>query len=263
MIHKIKAGDGVTIHVEGHGEAGAPVLVLAHSVGCDLHLWDAQVAALERQFQILRYDARGHGRSDVPPGAYDVATLGGDALAVLDALGVEAAHFCGLSLGGTTGQWLALNAPSRLLSLTLADTASRVGTIEGWQARIDAAMEKGTGSIATMSMTRFFSDAFRAAAPDVVERFRARLANTADEGFAGCCAVLRDCDFSERLGEIVTPTLVLCGQQDLPTPPADSIALANGIPGAALCIIEAGHLSAVENPDAFNAALVAHISAVG
>lgn len=260
MQKTIETADGVGINARIEGSEGAPTILLAHSVGCDLHLWDDVTRLLEKRYRIVRYDARGHGRSGVSAAPYAVETLAGDALAVMDALGIDAAHFCGLSLGGTTGQWLVLHAPERLLTLTLADTAARLGTVEGWQSRIEAVQAGGTASIAAMSMTRFFSDGFRQASPAVVERFRRGLADTADEGFAGCCAVLRDCDFRGQLSGITTPTLVICGAQDAPTPVADSEELAAGIAGAQLRVIEAGHLSAVENPAAFAEALEWHMT---
>lgn len=256
----VASPDGTLLNVEIEGPEQAPAVLFAHSVGCDLTLWDAQAAALRDRFRVIRYDARGHGRSGAPAGAYAIEQLADDALAVLDAAGVERAHLCGLSLGGTLGMWLALNRPYRLTSLVLANTAARLGSAEGWQARIDSVRAGGTRSIADMSMTRFFSDRFRAEMPEVVERFRQGLIATADDGFAGCCAVLRDCDFSAVLNGIATPTLVICGQTDLPTPPSDSEILVCGIAGARLVLLDAGHLSAVEAPQAFSAAILAHFA---
>lgn len=255
-MRRIENADGTRLHAVSEGPAGAPTILFAHSVGCDLRLWDAQAAALRDRYQVIRYDARGHGASDAPCGAYQVEALGADAIAILDAFGVDRVHFCGLSLGGTVGMSLALNAPGRLASLTLADSAARLGTAEGWQSRIDAVLSSGTASIAQFSMTRFFSDTFRGRDPATVERFRLRLEHTADNGFAGCCAVLRDCDFRARLGEIRLPTLVVCGECDVPTPPTDSRELAAEIADASLVILPgAGHISAVEDPAGFNAAL--------
>lgn len=260
---KIASTDGTGINVEIEGPDDAPAVLFAHSVGCDLSLWDHQAASLRGRYKVIRYDARGHGRSDAPAGDYTIEQLAADALAVLDFAGVDAAHLCGLSLGGTLGQWLALNAPRRLTSLTLADTAARLGTVEGWQSRIDATLANGTASIADMSMTRFFSDAFRRTAPSVVERFRQGLVATADQGFAGCCAVLRDCDFTASLERVVVPTLVICGKDDVPTPPSDGAILAEGIVGARLVLLDAGHLSAVEAPEAFTQAIEAHFLLAG
>lgn len=258
----IEGAGGVRLNVVVDGPPGAPPILFAHSVGCSLRLWDEQVRVLKKRYRIVRYDARGHGASDAPMGDYRIEDLGGDALAILDTLGIGKVHLCGLSLGGTLGQWLAIHAPDRILSLTLADTAARLGTVEGWQARIDATLSGGTQSIADFSMTRFFSEEFRASSPAVVEEFRQTLQQTADQGFAGCCAVLRDCDFRADLVRIMAPTLVLCGDDDLPTPPADSQELAESIDGARLVIIKAGHISAVENPQAFTEALELHLTSV-
>lgn len=255
---RIASIDGTMINFEVDGPEDAPAVLFAHSVGCDLTLWDRQAAALADRYRVIRHDARGHGRSAAPPGAYSIEQLGADALAVLDAAGVDRVHLCGLSLGGTLGMWLALHHPERLTSLTLADTAARLGNAEVWQSRIDTVLAGGTASIADMSMTRFFSEPFRNAASETVERFRQGLIDTADDGFAGCCAVLRDCNFAASLPAIAAPTLVICGRDDIPTPPADSALLAAAIPGARLAILDAGHISAVEAPEAFTAAIEDH-----
>lgn len=257
----VRSPDRTGLNVQIEGRPDGPVVLLAHSVGCDLTLWDRQIPALTRDYRVIRYDARGHGRSEAPDAPYTVEQLAGDALAVLDACDARRAHFCGLSLGGTIGLWLALNAPHRLASLTLCDTAARLGTIEGWQSRIQAVEEGGTASIADLSMTRFFSAAFFARDPNEVERFRRILIETPDQGFAGCCAVLRDADFRAALGGIKVPTLVLCGAQDVPTPPADSQVLAGEIPNARLVLVDGGHLSAIEASATFNAALLDHLAA--
>lgn len=255
----IKVQDGITINVRVEGRDDAPAILFAHSIGCDHRLWDHQAQALSARFRIVRYDARGHGASDAPDGDYTIETLAADALAILDALAIDSVHLCGLSLGGTLGQWLALNAPQRLLSLALCDTAARLGVAEGWQQRADATRSGGMSSLVEMSMTRFFSEGFRARDPATVERFRATFLATPAQGFAGCCAVLRDCDFTAELGQMNVPTLVLTGLEDAPTPPADSEILAAGIPGATLVLLETGHISAVEDPAGFTAALTAHL----
>jgi 3-oxoadipate enol-lactonase len=258
----IEMDDGIALNVVVEGPDGAPPVLLAHSVGCDLHLWDGIVPALTAHYRVIRYDARGHGLSGAPAGDYPVDRIGADALAILDALAVPSVHLCGLSLGGTLGMWLALNAPDRLASLTLADTAARLGTIEGWQSRIDTARGTGMAALVDMSMARFFSDPFRARHPDVVAAYRQTFLATPADGFAGCCAVLRDADFSERLGHITVPTLVLCGRDDVPTPPSDSLILERGIPGASLALLHGGHLSAVEDAPGFADALLAHLARV-
>ena len=256
---KVRARDGIALNVTVEGPADAPTILFAHSIGCDHTLWDHQAAALRDRYRIIRYDARGHGQSDAPDGDYTIEMLAGDALAILDALEVERIHLCGLSLGGTLGQWLALHAPQRLLSLALCDTAARLGTVEGWQQRADTALDAGMAALVDMSMTRFFSDEFHSRDPEAVDRFRATFLATPAQGFAGCCAVLRDEDFTADLGRIALPTLVLTGRQDVPTPPTDSEILTNAIPGATLVLLDTGHISAVEDPAGFTAALTAHI----
>lgn len=257
----IETQDGIAINVCVEGPEGAPAILFAHSIGCDHRLWDHQAEALSDRYRVIRHDARGHGRSDAPGGDYAIETLAADALAILDALEIGRVHLCGLSLGGTLGQWLALHAPERLLSLALCDTAARLGTVEGWQQRADAARSDGMASLVDMSMTRFFSEQFRARDPVTVERFRETFLATPAQGFAGCCAVLRDCDFTDDLRRMDVPTLVLTGREDAPTPPADSAILAAGIPGAKLALLETGHISAVEDPVGFTAALTAHLDA--
>ena len=255
----IESTDGVRLNIRIEGNESGPTVLLAHSVGCDLSLWDAQVPAIADSYHVVRYDSRGHGRSDAPPGDYTIAQLGADAIGILDAIGIQAAHICGLSLGGTLGQWLAMHAPNRVASLALCDTSARMSTVAGWQSRIDTALEKGMAAMVDLSMTRFFSDRVRTTSPETVERFRRRFITTPAHGYAGCCAVLRDCDFTADLDRIHAPTLVLGGLFDAPAPPADSTYLARGIRGATLVLLDTGHLSAVEDAPAFNKALRDHL----
>jgi 3-oxoadipate enol-lactonase len=258
----IPSSDGTEINLRLEGRETGPTILFAHSVGCDLSLWDAQVEALAGRYRILRYDARGHGRSQAPEGDYTIAQLAGDALAVLDATATERAHLCGLSLGGTLGQWLALHAPERLESLVLCDTAARLGDAAGWQARMDKARTDGMEAMADFSMTRFFSDRFREREPATVGHFREVFAATPAAGYAGCAAVLRDCDFTGEVERIRSPTLVIGGVLDAPTPPADSEFLASRISGARLAMLDTGHLSAVEDAAGSNAALDDHLARV-
>lgn len=252
---RVVTDDNVGLNAEIVGPDQAPCILLMHSIGCDLTLWDPQVAALADSFRLVRFDARGHGRSDVPHGDYSAERLGRDALAVLDAAGVEQAFLCGLSLGGTTSQWLALNAPGRVDGMILANTAARIGSAEAWQARGDAALAQGMAALADTAISRFFADGFRAAEPETVAMFYRTLLSTAPEGYAGCCAVLRDADFAPELGRISVPTIVVAGRLDIPIPVIQAEALAAGIPGARLVVLEAGHLSNVEQPAAFTDAI--------
>jgi 3-oxoadipate enol-lactonase len=255
----VKTDDGIRLNVAIDGpENGEPLLFL-NSLGCDLSMWDAQAGELAGRFRVIRFDTRGHGASDAPGGDYTLDRLGRDAVAVLDATGVEKAHICGLSLGGVTAQWLAINAPAYVNRLILANTAARVGTVESWQARLDTVKSEGMTAIADAVMGRFFCDAFRAAHPAIVETFHHILLRTAPQGYAGCCATLRDADLSRELARITVPTLVIGGRLDASTPLAQAEALANSIKGARLIVLDTAHLSNIEQPAAFTAAVIKHL----
>jgi len=251
----VTTDDNIRLNVAIEGRDEAPTLLMMHSIGCDLTLWDPQVEALAEQFRIVRFDARGHGGSDAPKGNYTLVRLAQDALVVLDAVRADSAYLCGLSLGGVTAQWLALHAAPRVKGMVIANTAARIGTAEAWQARGDMAVNQGMQAIAPTAITRFFSEAFLALSPEVADTFRQRLLTTAPAGYAGCCAVLRDTDFTGELGAIALPTIVIGGTLDVPTPLSQAEELVKAIPGARLIALEAGHLSNVEQPAAFAAAI--------
>jgi 3-oxoadipate enol-lactonase len=251
----VTTDDNIRLNVVIEGRNDAPALLMMHSIGCDLTLWDPQIAALAEDFRIVRFDARGHGGSDVPKRDYRLDRLARDALVVLDSVAADSAYLCGLSLGGVTAQWLALHAPGRIKGMVIANTAARIGTAEAWQARGDMAVSQGMQAIATTAIPRFFSEAFLVSSPGIVDRFRQRLLTTAPEGYAGCCAVLRDADFTHELGAISRPTIVVGGTRDVPTPLSQAEELAQAIPGARLVALEAGHLSNIEQPETFAAAI--------
>jgi 3-oxoadipate enol-lactonase len=256
----VETDDGARLAAEERGPVGAPAVLFLNSIGCDRRLWDAQVAALDAEFRCLVFDARGHGESEAPCGDYTIERLGRDALAVLDAAGAAQAHICGLSLGGLVGQWLAIAVPSRVSSLTLANTASRIGDAESWETRRLRVLADGLGSIADMAMERFFSEPFRRTCAPFVAEQRARFAAGSAAGYAGCCAALRDADLRPDLGRILARTLVIGGTLDVSTPPEAAAALAQGLADAALALLPAGHLSNLEQPQAFTAALRTHLN---
>jgi 3-oxoadipate enol-lactonase len=255
----VTTDDGIRLNIAVDGpERGEPLLFL-NSLGCDRSMWDAQAGELAGRFRVIRFDTRGHAASDAPDGDYTLDRLGCDALAVLDAAGAERAHICGLSLGGVTAQWLAIHAPGRVNRLILANTAARVGTAESWQARRDTVSSQGMTAIADAVIGRFFQDAFRAAHPATVETFCNTLLRTPPEGYAGCCAALRDADLRPELSRIAAPTLVIGGRLDASTPPEQAEALANGIKGARLIVLDTAHLSNIEQPAAFTQAVMKHL----
>jgi 3-oxoadipate enol-lactonase len=256
MSFTVSASDGARLAVESRGPADAQSILFLYSIGCTRDMWAPQVERLSLRFRCLTFDARGHGGSDAPAGDYALSRLGLDVLAVLDAFDVERTHLCGLSLGGAVAQWVALHGPERVDRLVLANTAGRIGAYETWEARRGLVIEQGLAAIADMAMERFFSPAFRAAHPDVVARFRGGLLACDPAGYAGCCAALRDANLTGELHRIAAPTLVIGGSDDVSTPPAQTQALADAIPGARSIVLPAGHLSNVEQPEAFTSALV-------
>jgi 3-oxoadipate enol-lactonase len=236
--------------VEGRGDAG--VLVLSNSLGANYSMWDPQVAEFLKTLRILRYDTRGHGQSSVTPGPYSIEQLGKDVLGLADALGVKRFHFCGLSMGGMIGMWLAANALERVNKLVLCNTAAKIGTAEGWNARIEAIRKDGMKPVAAAVVERWFTPAFREKANATVASTQKMLEETNPEGYAACCAAVRDVDFRERLGEIRKATLVIAGKHDPATPPADGRYLAEHIAGARYVELNAAHLSNIEDAETFS-----------
>jgi 3-oxoadipate enol-lactonase len=245
------------------GPIDAPVLLLSHSIGTTAELWSPQVDQLAASFRVIRYDTRGHGRSDVPTGEYTIEQLGCDALAVLDNAGVDRAHICGLSLGGLTAMWLAIHAAGRVGRVILASTAPRIGTPEGWTERIRQVRTAGMAAIADAAMPRWFTDGFQRSAPETVARYRSMLASCSAEGYAGCCAVIRDADLRDGIRRITAPTLVIAGRSDPVTTPEHGRDMCASIPGARMTTLAAAHLANVELPQPFTTEVLAFLAGGG
>mgnify|MGYP003575154053 CR=1 FL=1 len=242
----VTVDDGCRIAWRLDGPDDAPVLMLSNSLGTDMAMWAPQMAAFTRQFRVLRYDSRGHGGSASPPGAYSMDRLGRDVVGLLDALGIERVHFCGLSKGGMVGQWLAVHAPERLDRLVLANTSAYMGPPSGWQARIAGVLADGMTPLAEASIARWFTPGFVAAAPDAVEPIRAMLLANDPAGYAGCCAAIRDMDQRPTAGLNRTPTLVIAGSEDPSTGIGEAGFLADQVKDGRLHVLPAAHLSNVE-----------------
>jgi 3-oxoadipate enol-lactonase len=253
--------DGCRLNYRIDGSTNARTLVLHNPIGTTMAMWDAQVEPFARHVRIVRYDARGHGTSDVPPGPYTIGRLGADTLAVLDAVGAQRAAFCGVSLGGMVGMWLGVNAGERLDRLILANTAAMMPA-QGWRDRIAKVNEFGMSSIADAVIERWFTAGFRASDAATITRVRAMLEGTPAAGYAACGAAIRDMDQRDAIASIQVPTLVISGLHDPSTPPADSAAIAARIPGALLKDIDAAHLSNIEQPAEFTALVLSFLSGV-
>jgi 3-oxoadipate enol-lactonase len=251
--------DDVRIHCRIDGEASAPVVVLSNSLGTDLAMWDSQAAAISRTFRVVRYDTRGHGRSTVTPGPYDIERLGRDVLGLLDQLEIERAHFCGLSLGGITGMWLGIHAPERLQRLVLANTAACIGPPENWNTRIAKVQAGGMVSISQAVLERWFTAGFIAKHPDTWAMMRQMMERTPAEGYIACCAAIRDMDQRDGIAAIGAPALIIAGTHDVATPAADGRFLADRIKGSSYVELNAAHLSNIEAAPEFTAALLAFL----
>lgn len=241
------------------GAAGLPVLVLSNSLGTDLQMWDAQIEAFTQHFQVLRYDTRGHGKSLVTEGIYSIEQNGRDVLALLDALDIPQAYFCGLSMGGLIGQWLAINAPERLKRVVLCNTAAKIGNPDVWNPRIEMVLRDGPAAMASLrnaSIARWFTPQFAEAETAKVEAVVGMLAATSPQGYAANCAAVRDADFREQIAGINLPLLVVCGTEDAVTTPADGRFISERVKGAQQVEFHAAHLSNVEAGAAFSQAVL-------
>jgi 3-oxoadipate enol-lactonase len=248
------------IHYVLEGQSGLPVLLFSNSLGANYSMWDAQAREFRKNFRILRYDTRGHGQSPATPGPYSIDQLAKDVVALLDALDLDRVHFCGLSMGGMIGMWLGMNAPERLNKQVLCNTGARIGTLEAWNARIDAVRKNGMKSISSAVVERWFTPAFRQKSPATISNTRKMIEEASAGGYAACCAAIRDCDYREQVGAIGTPTLVISGAHDPATPPADGRFLAQQIPGARYVELNAAHLSNIEDQRHFNKELAAFLN---
>jgi 3-oxoadipate enol-lactonase len=251
----IKAGN-VRIFYRWDGPEGRPTLVLSNSLGTTHAMWDPQIADLTEHFRVLRYDSRGHGSSDVSPGPYDIGLLARDVLALLDALELERVRFCGLSIGGMVGMWLAANAPARIEQLVLSNTSAHIGGPELWNSRIETVRREGMQALAGTVIERWFTPRFRESSPQTVARIRDMLLATPPEGYAACAAAVRDMDQRESVARIAAPTLVICGTQDPATPPEHGRFIAQRVSGARLVELDASHMSNVEAAPLYNRTLL-------
>ena len=249
--------NGLKINYEIAGDG--PWLTLSHSLACDLHMWDEQMDALTKKYKVLRYDTRGHGKSEAPAGAYTLDGLADDAHGLLAALGVQRTHWAGLSMGGMIGQTFALKYPGIFQSMTLADTTSRypAEAVAAWADRIKTAETKGMEAVVEGTLARWFTEPYRKTNPPGVARVAATIRATPVAGFAGCCHALPKINLTHRLKEIACPTLVIVGEQDPGTPVAMAREIHEATPGSRLVIIpSAAHISNIEQPQKFTAAML-------
>jgi 3-oxoadipate enol-lactonase len=246
----------VTLHYRLDGPDDAPVLALAASLGTTLDVWEPCLPSWNR-LRVLRFDLRGHGGSDAPPGPYAVADLGRDVLELLDRLELPRVAFCGTSLGGAVGLWLAAEVPERIDPLVVAFSSARFG--ESYRERAANVRARGLDAVADEVVARWFTPA---ASPALVAVYRAMLASAPVEGYAACCEAVAGWDFRGRLGDVRAETLVIAGAEDPATPPSHAELIRDGIASSRLTMLDgAAHLGNVERADAFASLVAAHVSA--
>jgi len=255
---QVKAKD-IMVNYELSGKQGASVVMLSHSLGSGLVMWDPQMELLEPHFRVLRYNTRGHGGTDAPEGAYTLEQLGEDAIALMDALNIDVVHWVGLSMGGMIGQYIALNHAHRLRSLALCDTRA-ISPEESqlvWQKRIETARKSGMKALLEAALERWFTPSYLSQNPPQLEVIRKQFLATPVAGFVGCAEALRRLNYLEQLSEVTTPTLIIVGEDDPGTPVEASEAMHERIPNSRLVVLpSARHFSNVEQADAFNRALI-------
>ena len=255
--------NGVNLNYEVAGpEDGTPIL-LSNSLASNLTMWDLQVEPLEMEgFKVIRYDSRGHGKSDAPEGPYSIEMLADDAAGLLDHLGIGQAHFCGLSKGGMVGQMMGVRHADRVKSLTIADSAAHMPAKDMWEQRIATVRDGGMEAVVDGTVDRWFTHAGQQRIPDEVEKVREMILTTPPTGFIACGQAIMAMDMRPTNPNIAKPTLVLCGEQDQGTTPAQAKEIADAIPGAVLELIpHAAHLANIEQPVSFTNELLKHLIA--
>ncbi|KAA8734461.1 alpha/beta fold hydrolase [Acinetobacter qingfengensis] len=252
---------GKKLSVATYGQPSHPAIVFSNSLGTDKNMWAEQIAALKDQYFIISYDTRGHGESDVIS-ATTLKNLGEDVLDILDTLQVEHAHFCGISMGGITGLWLGIYTPLRFYSITVANSAAKIGTTAAWNSRADSVEQNGLQDIAKSTHTRWFSEQFDYENSVLAQRTIQSLRDTSLQGYANACRALANADVSEQLSQMNLPVLIIAGAMDPVTTITDATFMQQRIVDSQLVLINASHLSNIEQSEKFTQVLKGFIESI-
>jgi len=247
--------NGIDIFYLADGDPHKPAIIFSNSLGTDHSMWDGQLETLRRDFYVIRYDARGHGLSSAPKGPYTIELLAKDALGLLDYLGIDKAFFCGISMGGLIGQWLAVNAPGRIDALVIANTASKIGTELAWNERAALVRKEGLNVIAESAPSRWFTEEFYGENPQAVNELLVNLKNMNPEGYASCCEALASEDLRDGISKIMISTLIIAGTKDPVTTIDDAQSMKAQIQRSQMLEIPASHISNIEAEVEFNHAI--------
>ncbi|MDS1112938.1 3-oxoadipate enol-lactonase [Gordonia westfalica] len=250
----------VQVHAVVSGRADGPAVVLANSLGSTHRMWDAQLAALEERFRVVRYDTRGHGESPVPEGPYTIDDLADDVIALLDRLDIERAHLVGLSLGGMTTMRVAARNPERVNRIALLCTGAQLPPREAWLDRAATVRANGTGAVAESVVQRWFTPEYLSTYGSSRKFHENMVAATSAEGYASCCEVIAEMDLRDDLSSIAAPTLAIAGADDPATPPVKLEEIADNVQqGRLLVVPDSAHLANAQQPDIINPALIEHL----
>jgi 3-oxoadipate enol-lactonase len=252
-VRQIAVEGGIKLAVSQSGAMDKPAIVFSNSLATSFGMWDEVVEALAPHARLVRYDTRGHGQSQAPDSGYTIDTLGNDVIAILDALDIPKAVICGVSLGGLTAMWLGIHAPARVSGLVLANTAASFPPETMWRDRAATARQSGVGAFVAPSLDRWLTAAYREAHQARTAELGAMITGTAPAGYAGCCEVLATTNLLSDLPRISCPVSVIAGQHDASTSPARAEEIAAAIPQADVAVLEAAHISCVEQPAKFTA----------
>lgn len=242
----------VTLHYQTFGDAHKPALIFSNSLGTNLSMWQKQIDYFKQNFFVICYDTRGHGASSTPQGSYTLDQLGNDVIQLLDHLNIAKASFCGISMGGLTGQWLAIHSPARFNHVIIANTAAKIGQAQAWQDRAELVREQGLQPIAETAASRWFTEDFIQQHSFTVVALSDDLVTGSADGYANCCDALALADLREELAKINIPVLIIAGQYDPVTTVADGKWMQQHIANAQLVEINASHISNIEQPKQFN-----------
>ncbi|WP_299151614.1 3-oxoadipate enol-lactonase [uncultured Acinetobacter sp.] len=249
------------INYQTFGDATKPALVFSNSLGTKFSMWQPQIEFFQKDYFVGCYDTRGHGGSTAPQGPYQLDQLGQDVIHLLDHLNIQKAAFCGISMGGLTGQWLAINHPERFNHVIVANTAAKIGQEQAWLERAALVRAQGLAPIASTAASRWFTEPFIQSNAAIVAELSNDLGAGSPEGYASCCEALAKADLREQIKSVLVPVLIVAGQQDPVTTVADAQAMQHSIVNSQLCEINASHISSVEQAEAFNQAVQAFLAA--
>ncbi|WP_374666240.1 3-oxoadipate enol-lactonase [Acinetobacter sp.] len=249
------------INYQTFGNSHKPALIFSNSLGTKFSMWQPQINFLKKDFYVICYDTRGHGESTAPKGPYQIEQLGTDVVNLLDYLNIAEASFCGISMGGLTGQWLAIYYPERFNHVIVCNTAAKIGEEQAWNDRAQLVREQGLKPIADTAAARWFTEPFIRSNTAIVESLSNDLGAGSPEGYASCCEALAQADMREQLAKIRIPLLVIAGQKDPVTTMTDAQYIINNVRSSSLFELNASHISNIEQPKAFNQVVKDFISA--